>query len=657
MTAAAVAAQGPRVFDADTATVPPFAPATGLFEADTDTGQPWLTADAPTPLRDTPLPPGLREFYVVDTDEPGGGGQARLYLCHAVDGSGPVVVRRSWSLSHGTAGRIHPHRLDGLEHHNIVRRVRPSVENEGSLFEVLEFCAGGSLGRRQRLPSPGPDGRTHRPMETADLHAVVEAMAGALRYLHEEQGILHTDIKPDNILVRSIGQPLSPDAICLADFGSAMAAQPPRAVSGQTARTPQFSAEDDRYTEKWDWYQVGLTLIALATGAHDPAQRRPTRQDFDRLDPRVSVLIRGLLTPWRDVGNRWGYPQVQRWLQGEDVPLTGVDVADQLATGRGTFLVHFDGKDCMSPDELGDRMSERWEAALRAVQGFLGRVPFVEAVADQLEATGDPHLPAVRALVGVTVGDPQDLVEAVPGQRHPEVFLAELICALNPHGVPKIEVVGFPPVDLTRSGLTTIAGNAWDAMVPPENSGRGPDPDDPWVVAQERLFRRNLLQILSTMGDAAAPQGDFSWLRQVDAAWHEAFRAVGHRLNLAVPGVESYRAERNQVLADAGQQTSGRLQFQESEWERFVGSRLPDFGIRVRSSVLKALVDDVARHEDATTAAQLAATDDLVAQSWFAQVAGVAPPASRRGGRGAAPGRPGAQPRRGRFWPPWAIFR
>lgn len=618
MTATVNLPPGPRIFDADTDTYPP-RPGTGLFDADADTRDMWVgSPDQPGPVPGTsPLPPDLRDRYtVLGERDQAAHGQARLYYCAAVADGREVVIRRSWVLQLGVRGHLHQHELDLLNHDNVIHSLQASIEHEDSLFEVLEFCRGGSLAQRQR---PGGDlatvGRTHDPMPEAELHSVIRAMAGALRYLHEDRNVLHTDIKPDNILVRSDG------SICLADFGSAVSSINPPPVTFASARTPQFSPEDRAFSPSWDWYQVGLTLIALATGNHDPARDRPTRQDFDALNPRLSLLIRGLLTPWSDGQNRWGLVQVERWLDGEDVLLTGVDIADRIAPSHGQFVVHFEGRDCLTPDELGDRMSENWEAALRAVQGFLGSEPFLAAVADQLRTSGDPREVAIRDLMSVTVGDPSQAIKdpgtgRMPLVEQPDIFLARVVCALNPRGVPKYSVAGGAVMELTHRGLLSVARECLDAM-------DAQDTDHPSVVLQERLIDLGLLRVFAQM------QG-FYWLADLDTDWREASRDARRRLALAVPGVQQYRADRQHELETAGRELSGRLEFQEGEWERFAGVGSVPYSIRLRSQVLAALADDGARAQLAASASSLIGDSELVAQSWFAQLAGLAPPRPRR---------------------------
>src|SRR3989304_5385172 len=93
--------------------------------------------------------------------------------------------------------------LGRLDHPNIVR-VYNVDEDQGTVYIAMEFLEGealNDLAKRKRL-SPG---------EIADLGAKI---AEALGYAHSK-GIVHRDVKPGNILVRSDGNPK------ITDFGIA----------------------------------------------------------------------------------------------------------------------------------------------------------------------------------------------------------------------------------------------------------------------------------------------------------------------------------------------------------------------------------------------------------------------------------------------------
>lgn len=107
------------------------------------------------------------------------------------------------------------------------------------------------------------------PMGTAlDSHTalrIVHDIAGALDYAHA-QGVVHRDVKPDNILRRANGSCL------LSDFGIARAMDSDAALTreGTSIGTPQYMSPEQLRGEKIDGrsdlYSLGVVLYQLLTG-------------------------------------------------------------------------------------------------------------------------------------------------------------------------------------------------------------------------------------------------------------------------------------------------------------------------------------------------------------------------------------------------------
>lgn len=148
-----------------------------------------------------------------------------------------------------TALRTEAQHLAQLEHANIVR-VHAWREAEGEYYLVLQFVAGGSLA--DRLKNEKALGWQDAARYVADVgEALVEA---------HKRGVIHRDIKPDNILWDA-----ARNEAMLTDFGvSARLAEP-----GTAAGTPIYMAPEafeGHISPALDVYSLAATFFRLVTG-------------------------------------------------------------------------------------------------------------------------------------------------------------------------------------------------------------------------------------------------------------------------------------------------------------------------------------------------------------------------------------------------------
>lgn len=138
-------------------------------------------------------------------------------------------------------------------HPNIVTVYDAGVTPMRRPYLAMEYCSGGSLQRR--VDHAGP-------LDVAETLRVGVKIAGALHAAHQE-GILHRDIKPQNILYTSFGEP------ALADFGIAQMAQPGATVTSAgftIAHCAPEILEGKPASVATDIYAFGSTLYALLAG-------------------------------------------------------------------------------------------------------------------------------------------------------------------------------------------------------------------------------------------------------------------------------------------------------------------------------------------------------------------------------------------------------
>ena len=200
----------------------------------------------------------------------GAGGTAVVFLAEDTLLSRPVAIKMLRSVAARPAGgekdeearRINRHAFrqeamaaSVLSHPNTVAiyDVSPAMENP---YIVMEYIEGESLADRVKREGA---------LQTAEVVRITAAVLSALSEAHE-QGIIHRDIKAQNILLSSDGQ------VKVTDFGIACIdgteglSLPGRVIGTVDTISPE-QASGGEIDARSDLYSLGILMYQMATGA------------------------------------------------------------------------------------------------------------------------------------------------------------------------------------------------------------------------------------------------------------------------------------------------------------------------------------------------------------------------------------------------------
>ncbi|MEZ6090912.1 MAG: serine/threonine-protein kinase, partial [Pirellulaceae bacterium] len=217
-------------------------------------------------------------FATLPTDDPDSLGRIGVYEVTGVVGSGGmgvVLKARDHTLDRVVAVKVMaPHlAASGSARQRFAREAKAAaavlhpnviaihgVSNEQALpYLVMPYVRGVSL--QKRLDAEGP-------LPLVDILRIGTQVAAGLAAAHE-QGLVHRDIKPGNILLEQ-----GVERVTITDFGLARAVDDASMTrSGVIAGTPQYMSPEQAQAEKIDHrsdlFSLGSVLYAMCTG-HPP---------------------------------------------------------------------------------------------------------------------------------------------------------------------------------------------------------------------------------------------------------------------------------------------------------------------------------------------------------------------------------------------------
>lgn len=189
----------------------------------------------------------------------GGGGMANVYLARDIILDRDVavkVLRFDFANDEQFIKRFRreAQAATSLNHENIVT-IYDVGEDEGIYYIVMEYVRGCTL--KQYI-------HKHAPLPVAKALHIMDQLTSAIAHAHEN-GVIHRDIKPQNILIDENGD------VKVTDFGIAVAFSSTtitqtNSVLGSVHYLSPEQARGGIASEKSDIYSLGIVMFELVTG-------------------------------------------------------------------------------------------------------------------------------------------------------------------------------------------------------------------------------------------------------------------------------------------------------------------------------------------------------------------------------------------------------
>lgn len=182
---------------------------------------------------------------------------------------------------------------------DVVRYIASEIIGD-KIYLVMEYCSEGDLGAYISK---------HGPMQGDAFLAVFNGLKGALKSLHR-YGIIHRDIKPDNLLIHR-NPTTRALTVKLADFGLAARVQDRTRINAEAGSTDYMAPErlkHQDYDDTSDIWSAGLTAYEVLTKQSPRDLFRPenkptatTMETYDEYITRFFETHQGVHYPTTDI--------------------------------------------------------------------------------------------------------------------------------------------------------------------------------------------------------------------------------------------------------------------------------------------------------------------------------------------------------------------
>ncbi len=205
---------------------------------------------------------------------------------------------------------MHEARTTSLVHHAGLVKVHDFGQlPDGSAYMMMEYLEGESL--KSRLAKKGP-------LDSKDALRIVRQLATSLSVAHEK-GVIHRDLKPDNVFLVPDPETAAGERTKILDFGIAKVVDPDatelaKTNTGAIVGTPIYMSPEQcrggiTVTDRTDVYSLGIMLYQMLAGnppfsgtgagdliaSHIVEPPKPLREVAPHVASEVETLVHKLL--------------------------------------------------------------------------------------------------------------------------------------------------------------------------------------------------------------------------------------------------------------------------------------------------------------------------------------------------------------------------
>jgi formylglycine-generating enzyme required for sulfatase activity len=447
----------------------------------------------------------------------GRGGMADVYLAMQVSLSRPVAIKvlaSERSVGEDTATRFEQEArmIARLDHPNIVGIFDVGLTAQGRLYYVMPYLPNGDLSTRDLRD------------DEAAVVSIIRALVHALGYAHQH-GIVHRDVKPENVLFDKLDRPL------LADFGIALATRHFERVTreGSTMGSAGYmSPEQARGQDldgRADLYSLGVVAYEMLSGDlpyHGPDTLAVALAHVEQPIPRLPPQRRR----WQPfIDKAMAKSPDQRFQTAEQVEAALDAIAGQIGDAPELAYATRALPVLVAPGKGGHGRSFVLAAI---VIGLVGMAMIGYAVLQWRRSA--PAVATAAALATPTSAPATDIDVVVPASTLPDANAAAAPAATVPvEAAPEPAKPPEPPpkphlADLAAGAMLRDRGGPELAFVPAKASSGGQAFDGPaFALGRYEVTRREYAAFASASGRNASrcrePHSPLSLLRKL--SWRE----------------------------------------------------------------------------------------------------------------------------------------